>query len=132
MEQDIHPKHAQAIAEAELRRLTRDRLLDSGREAAENLGLKFIHETPDGTRKGFGGMTIAYAPQNGWNSPNRKQNVFAVATALCNPVDSYSKKLGRAYAALNFEAGNNVLIFVPEGWTAYEWIKMSFGVNVGD
>lgn len=125
MEQTVHPKHAAAIAAAKFRRAEVDNLLAAGKTATEEHGLKFIHFMPEelGSPR-FGGMTVAYKPLA--DDLGGRQNVYAVATALCKPTDNYSKKLGRAYAALSFDTGNSILLFIPDGFTAHDYIASTF------
>lgn len=96
----MHPKQEQAIA----RKQERQKAIEDGAKARDFEGLSFV-DIPPSSCHHTTGMTIAFRMTG--------RNSFEMATAVVHPNDRYSKRLGRAYSAINFAKGSRIVLRTP-------------------
>lgn len=102
------------------RRQEKQDLIDNQIAITEKHGLQYVHA---------GMTTIAYTVHR--IADRRPGSVIRLSTAICHSLDSYSKGMGSAYAAQNFDQGHFIELKSPLGaGSAREFLKAMSGILV--
>lgn len=112
-------RKSEAKARAEAAARNRQRLKDDLQRIMKDYSLEFMH---------FGDTTVAW--RTGIQSPNGRNHgkIVEVSTSICHKKDNFTKWVGSALAAQNFEKGAIIRLRVPKGYvSAGEFVRATFG-----